>query len=194
MFEVLSLLFLLGINQPQLDTSYLQSYLSTYANAMELTTQYVFVGDSRFVGMSQYETNKDTFICKVGQGLNYFKKSQDEILELDGYNVKIIIGFGVNDLANIDDYISYVNSLHLKGSLYFLTVNPIDEARCRLNGYTLTNLEIDEFNDKLKANAYNYKIIDTNEYLMEDGFDTVDGLHYNDETYEKIYKFIKKNS
>ena len=36
-------------------------------------------------------------------------------------------------------------------------------------------------------------IIDTNSYLLKDGFNATDGLHYDDETYKKIYEYIKEN-
>ena len=37
------------------------------------------------------------------------------------------------------------------------------------------------------------RIIDTNSYLKSTGFNTVDGLHYDDSTYKKIYDYIKSN-
>ena len=43
------------------------------------------------------------------------------------------------------------------------------------------------FSDKVK-------IIDSNSYLKESGFSTVDGLHYDDTTYNKIYNYLKSNA
>lgn len=148
---------------------------------------YVFLGDSRFVGMSNCKESNDTFICKVGEGYNYFCKNISNISEND----IVIIGFGVNDLGNIDKYIELANSL--TNEVYYLTVNPVDEQKERENGYSVTNQQIDEFNNKLKANATNYKVIDTNSYLKQIGFSTTDGLHYDNATYIKIYEYIKQN-
>ena len=148
---------------------------------------YVFLGDSRFVGMSNCKQSNDIFICKVGEGYNYFCKNINNISEND----IVIIGFGVNDLGNIDKYIELANSL--TNEVYYLTVNPADEQKERENGYSVTNQQIDEFNNKLKANATNYKVIDTNSYLKQIGFSTTDGLHYDNATYIKIYEYIKQN-
>lgn len=148
---------------------------------------YVFLGDSRFVGMSNCKQSNDIFICKVGEGYNYFCKNINNISEND----IVIIGFGVNDLGNIDKYIELANSL--TNEVYYLTINPVDEQKERENGYSITNQQIDEFNNKLKENAINYKVIDTNSYLKQNGYSTVDGLHYDNVTYTKIYEYIKKN-
>lgn len=141
--------------------------------------------------MSKYKTDKDTFICEVGQGYNYFISN---INSYNNSNKTIIIGFGVNDLYNIEKYINYVNNLSSNINIYFLTVNPVDEQKEKQYGYTVTNKEIINFNEKLKENAINYEIIDTYKYLIESGYETTDGLHYNNETYEKIYEYIKENT
>ena len=61
-------------------------------------------------------------------------------------------------------------------------------------GYTVFNEQIDKYN-KLMQEGFdsNVRIIDTNSYLKSTGFNTVDGLHYDDSTYKKIYDYIKSN-
>jgi len=154
--------------------------------------KFIFVGDSRFVGMETYKTEKDKFVCKTSEGLSYFKRQEATIKSAETDNSVVIIGLGVNDLG-ADNYVQYVNSLSssLKSQIYFLTVNPVEESKANNNGYSRTNSEIDAFNTTIKNNAKDYKIIDTNSYLKENGYTTVDGLHYDSATYKKIYNYIK---
>lgn len=151
----------------------------------------LFAGDSRFVGMSQIEDVDEVFLAKVGEGYSYLCSLQEDINNEDAD--VIIIGFGVNDLHHVNDYIEYLNSQPFDKEIYFLTVNPVNEQVEAEYGYTVTNNDIDEFNRLIKEGAINYAIIDTNSYLWETGFDTKDGLHYKDETYQRIYEYVLEN-
>ena len=55
--------------------------------------------------------------------------------------------------------------------------------------YFDNTLEKIHFNEKIKESSAIY--IDTYGYLIEDGFESPDGLHYNNSTYQKIYNYIK---
>jgi hypothetical protein len=76
-----------------------------------------------------------------------------------------------------------------------MLINPVDEDKEALYGYSATNEMIDKYNALIKA-GFNSKVgvIDTNTYLKEDGFYTSDGLHYDDNTYKKVYNFLKSNA
>lgn len=187
---MLYILLSLGLLFNPMNNSYLNNYSASYLEVQSLEKEYIFVGDSRFVGMSECQSKNDKFICEISQGYDYFRNQQDNIKELDNYNKNIVIGFGINDLHNIDKYIEFVNKNIYKGTVYFLTVNPVDENLY----YKITNKEIDDFNYKLKKNAKNYKVIDTNNYLGKYGFKTSDGVHYDYETYQLIYDYIKEMS
>ncbi len=147
----------------------------------------IFVGDSRFVGIkAAIGKTKDEFIAKIGMGLKWFKSKEDKIKDAETKKSTIVIGFGVNDLGNINDYINYVNKADFSSKIFFLTVNPVDETK-----YTeISNDSIDNFNETLKENAKNYTVIDTNTFLKINGFDSTDGLHYDSETYIKLYNYI----
>jgi len=119
----------------------------------------------------------------IPQAKSYFKNGS-----------AVIIMMGVNDVstANIaDSYASYINSnignWTANGSkVYFVSVNP-----CNGN-YSSLNSSIDSFNNSLKSQLSSKAIwIDTNSYLKSQGYDTTDGLHYNDATSFKIYNYIK---
>ena len=100
---------------------------------------------------------------------------------------------GVNDLNNADSYVSYVNSnvdswTSNGSSVYFATVMPCNGS------YSHLNEDISKFNTKIKNGLSNkVKIIDLNSYLVSDGYSTTDGLHYNKDTSNKIYNYIKNN-
>ena len=54
------------------------------------------------------------------------------------------------------------------------------------------NSKISSFNSKLASSLPNgVEWIDTNSYLISNGFTTTDGLHYNKDTSYKIYNYIK---
>lgn len=151
--------------------------------------KFIFVGDSRFVGMkSAVDTGNDVFISKVSQGYSYFVSKKSTIKSKETSNSVLIIGFGVNDLGNVDKYIKFVNNAGFKSDVYFLTVNPVQEGK---GSYSVKNSSIKAFNKKLKSGAKKYKVIDTYSYLNKNGYNTTDGLHYDNATYKKIYKYIK---
>ncbi len=161
-------------------------------------SKYVFVGDSRYVGMSKVAdpSSNDTFICMNGMGHNYLVEQMNNIILACNSNTALIIGLGVNDLNyNASAYIQTINNMAstLNCDIYYMLVNPVDELKEQGTGYTVTNQRIEAFNEKLKNGLVSsIKIIDTNSYLIKNGFVTVDGLHYNPETYKKIYDYIKK--
>ena len=107
----------------------------------------------------------------------------------------IIIGMGVNDYKySFDDYVSTINQLdeEVDCQLCYMLVNPVDDEKIQNSGYQITNEELDEFNNNMKlALNSDIMIIDTNSYLKENGYNTVDGLHYDEVTYENIYWYIK---
>ena len=60
--------------------------------------KYVFVGDSRYVGMSAYKEDTDTFIAKNNMGYSYLEEQMSLIKQSCDKNTALIIGLGVNDL------------------------------------------------------------------------------------------------
>lgn len=156
---------------------------------------FIFFGDSRIVGMQSVINSDDIFVAEAGQGYSYFMENLNNVLNKYTDDSIIIIEFGVNDLYNVDLYIDVVNDIAKKGyNICYLTIYPINENISMQIGYTITNNQIDNFNNKLKNNLdKNVKIIDTNKFLKENGFNTNDGLHYDDETYLMIYNYVKNN-
>jgi hypothetical protein len=158
---------------------------------------YIFVGDSRFVGMK--DAIKDSvgtdvrFVAEVGQGLGWLKQVTPDLYNETGKT--IIFNLGVNDLENVSGYVEFYNNLPQdfmeNNTLVIMTVNPIDDQREAEIGYGVNNTEIESFNNTLKneLDKQCYHMIDSYTYLRMSDFKTVDGIHYTDATYRLIFDY-----
>ena len=169
-----------------LDLDYIESYT-------EDCWDIIFFGDSRVVGMAQ-NTGGYHYVGKVsmgyswmcGEGLELLKGKMEEYPEAD-----VVFGFGVNDLDNIGAYIGFYRQMidaYPDRRLWLLSVNPVNEQIERAHGYTVTNASICAFNEQLKA-ALPERYLDCYSYLMEYGFNTADGVHYDSTTCFAIQDF-----
>ncbi len=163
------------------------------------TVKYLFVGDSRTVGMSMsVKDSKTAYIGKVGEGYNWMKSTADaKVKKYLSYNPKlnVIFGFGVNDLGNVQKYISYYKSMitaYPNAKFYIMAINPVNDKTIRsyYRRTTVNNTKIRDFNKKVYS-ALKSNYINTFYYLCKNGFDTVDGLHYTSATYKKIYNYVR---
>ena len=158
--------------------------------------KYVFLGDSRVVGMSQAVSNSSvTFIGKVSMGCSWMKSTAIPQLKTmldETPTLYVVFCFGINDLGNIHEYISSYESLLSKykyTNFFFMAVNPVDYAVSKAHGYSVTNTQIEEFNAKLKA-AMGFRYVDTYSWLKRNGISTNDGIHYTSSTYLKLYNYM----
>ena len=157
----------------------------------------IFIGDSRFVGMNnicKIDSNQDNYvIAKVGEGYNYLVNTAiQEATNIVASNESIetwniIICLGVNDLGNLNKYIEAYNNIDKTNiNIILVSVNPVEYHN------SITNEQIEEFNNAIKE-IENTKFIDTYSKLIEDGYNTTDGVHYDALTYNKIYSYIVNN-
>ncbi len=150
--------------------------------------KYLFVGDSRFVGMSAYCKDENTeYFAKTSQGLKWFKQNYDSITTYRNYN--IVINLGVNDLYNCNRYVDIYNNFPKEftdnNNIIIVSVNPCQGKHAYLNKDIVT------FNDTIKEGIpAEFEYIDTYDYLNNKGFNTTDGLHYDKATYQNIYDAI----
>ncbi|MCQ2515540.1 MAG: SGNH/GDSL hydrolase family protein [Saccharofermentans sp.] len=149
---------------------------------------FLFVGDSRTVGMATYVPMNT--IAEVGVGYNFLMQHRSEILRME--NMNIVFNLGVNDLTNLDNYIEFFQSLPEEftwnNNLYVVSVNPCSGE------YAYKNDEINYFNVQLSDSLPSLvRYIDTNSYLTEVGFESPDGLHYSASTYQTIAVLIYNN-
>lgn len=148
------------------------------------------------VGMENSVSSTNTlYIAKVGMGYDWLADTADETLRKQlkaRPELKVVFGFGVNDLGNIEKYIKYYRELikdFPKTSFYFLSVNPVDEKKETQYGYSIKNSAISTFNRRLYT-AFRSKYINSYTYLKNSGFSTMDGVHYTTATYQKLRSFI----
>lgn len=176
---------------------------SSSASTFDENTKKIIIGDSRGVGMEDAlgeDAKKATWICEPGKGYNWFSKTAvpklDELVK-DGKNYNVIINLGVNDLHNIQSYITKFNQM-LKDDKYknckfiIVSVNPVDEAKEAKNGYSVKNSSIENFNKKMRSGLdSSIKYCDVYSDISK-SFDTLDGLHYASSSYKNIYSSINK--
>lgn len=161
----------------------------------EKYSKYVFVGDSRYRGMMFLAEENDIFICENGRGYDFLLEQMSYIKTQCDEDTALIIGLGVNDSHyNVDKYLGTLSEMadSMECQIYYMLVNPVDEIKEQYNGYNVLNENINYFNDMMQEELdERIGIIDTNSYLYSIGFDTMDGLHYTNDTYEDIYNYIK---
>ena len=170
-----------------------------------------FIGDSRTVQMyinlfgswdgatvsklssGTVDSKNDVWSCKGSMGLDWMKSTGVPNIEGSiASDNRIIILMGVNDLNNVDGYISYINSkaAEWKGKgakTYFVSVTQGSAG-------TLST-RIPEFNNKMKSSlSGDVTYLDAYGYLNGAGWHSGDGVHYDKATYEKIYNFINSNT
>jgi len=148
-------------------------------------TEYLFVGDSRTVGLDACVSGISSK-AKVGAKVDYLQSILSDVTKTRKKNV--IFNFGVNDLGNINKYITVYKSLPKdfikNNNVIIMSVNPTDGST-----YGSWNTDIDKFNAKMKKNLPSgVKYLDTNSTLKKEGFSTRDGVHYKEVTYKRIAK------
>ena len=154
---------------------------------------YIFVGDSRTVGMQSAIAPSDTlYIAKNGQGYAWLKSTAGVQLRYylkSNPDVKVVLALGVNDLGNVNSYISYYKKLikeFPKTKFYVLSVNPVNE---KIRRYHIKNSSIEAFNKKMYV-AFRSRYVNTYKQMKQEGFGTKDGLHYLEADYQKLYATI----
>lgn len=155
-------------------------------------TKYIFVGDSRTVGMQMAVGGpEDAWACKTSMGYDWMVS--EGIPQIEGDVVegaRIYILLGINDLGNAQRYADYVNGKAAEwkeegASTYFVSVGPVGQT-------TVTNGQIEAFNATVKDQQDAYEYLDIYDDLAANGYSTVDGLHYTSGTYQYIYGLLKQ--
>lgn len=138
-------------------------------------TRAIFVGDSRTIRQKkvlEYEFGSSshaniTYVALGGSNLNWLKTTGHKRLieNLKKYGrgtsqkpIAIVFNHGVNDLSNINQYISYMKSLEKElrpynCKLFYMSVNPINSAVIAgRHGFPRTEKQVLDFNAKIKSN------------------------------------------
>lgn len=165
------------------------SYADTVSNRVEGT---IYVGDSRFNGMEMYLKKGEGYIvAKDSMGYKWLVNDAIPIIDsikLNHPEIKewtLVSGLGVNDLYNLNNYIQTYRNLEDNGyRVVVVSVNPTNGRSIRLNE------DINKFNQAMINSGLEF--LNINESLWEDGFKTVDGVHYDKETYTVIWNEINQ--
>ncbi len=161
----------------------------------QINTAYVFLGDSRFVGMDKtvhLALLPDVYvIAKVGQGYDWLESNAlpalNNLKATTNYDRYIVIcNLGVNDLGNVNKYINILPALTDENTkLYWDSVNPTVDSSALVK---CANIE--QFNATLHQYIPNTNWIDTYTYLQVSGFNAHDGVHYDSATYTKLFYYM----
>lgn len=181
----------------------------------------IFVGDSRTVRMNQTLRTQNCianlagvdFVASSSQGLSWFQSTGYETLlkkvKTAGADascpVAIVFNLGINDLANISEYVSYLRQVapELEGlncRLFYMSLNPINSTMIDKKGLIhREEADVREFNRRIKSELNDsYVYIDIYSWLVQTGYSTDsgmsgqntgidDGLHYTVNTYKRIF-------
>jgi len=160
----------------------------------EVENRLIYVGDSRIVGLESALNNTNiSYIAKVSMGHSWLTNTAMGLLETELSNKTngiVILALGTNDLHNIDKYVTTYKEIIEKypsNKFYVLSVNPVDEAKAKSNGYSINNASIEVFNSILKTN---FPDIYIDIYSSLTSFESSDGLHYSNSTNLNIHSLI----
>jgi hypothetical protein len=140
--------------------------------------------------MGRAMDNDNIYIGESGEGYTWLYETgvtqlSDAIREYP--DAPVIFNFGVNDCDNCDLYLDLYRTIEAEypdTHFYYLSVNPIEPTLCE----NVTNEEISAFNTSLRT-AFPDQFIDSFTFLMVNEVVTIDGVHYSEEDYQRIYQF-----
>ncbi len=151
----------------------------------------LIIGDSRCVMMKSATGGGGvSWICQKSKGYKWLETTAiPEAEEMIGNGTRVVINLGVNDVGNVNRYAALVNAKAAewaeRGAVtYYVSVNPVsDNAR-------VSEAQVEFFNNQIRGQLSGIRWIDTHGYLMSDGFNATDGIHYDNATSVKIFQAI----
>ena len=156
----------------------------------------IFLGDSRTVGMGSAEKQTGDSCVYIGEsGEGYDWLIEFGIDQLDQAirawpTAPVVINFGVNDCDAVYSYIEVYRELE-KGypdtSFYYLSVNPVTKESPHV-----PLMDVLRFNDKLRK-AFPEQYIDSCSWMLQEGYEDVDGVHYSERQYCLIHDFAVRS-
>lgn len=152
--------------------------------------QILFIGDSRTLDMMKVADNGNCiWIHQVGSGYQWMmEQAFPKADSLVTAGTAVVIAMGVNDPHNLSQYIQAINSQSAvweeRGAMvYYSAVGPVTS-----DPY-VTNAQISDFNTSMYQNL-NVRFLDSYNFLVENGFQTIDGLHYTESSSKAVFDFI----
>ena len=168
----------------------------------------ILIGDSRMVYLQRFVTLDEGDII-IAKGAQYFTWFRDEavptlrsILNVNP-NYEVVINMGVNDSANnchgwreyfAEDYAALIRQLkndYPSARFSFASVGYCNGLYDRKIPADQLNPWIDSFNAYFANNCPDINYLPLGEYLFETGYSTLDGVHFDQTTCNKIYQYIR---
>jgi|GEM_PF-2467736 len=152
---------------------------------------FIYVGDSRCVGLDMITGfSKEPckwMVAKTAKGYNWLDTAAAEVDAIEASNPQItkwyeVYMFGLNDPGNMEKYAAWYSMRAPGHNIVLVSLNPI-----KYHG-SITNEKIMLFNQTMMATGLPF--IDCYTYLMTNGFDTSDGVHYTKNTYYTINSLL----
>jgi len=174
----------------------------------------IIIGDSRTVGMCMsiygktqeectlssgggLQVEDDYIIAEGNTGSDWLKSTAipavNEYLEKNKdkkYNIISYMGINGLDIKNyIDIYSEIINGDWKDHNIVLVSVNPVNEEIESDHGFSAKNSDIEEFNNKLSKDVSSDNTLYCDTYSeIKDSISTIDGLHYEKDTYKDIYE------
>ena len=151
----------------------------------------LFIGDSRCVQMREAVGGGGcSWICENAKGYKWL--SETAIGQADpivGKGTKVVVCLGVNDTGNAGNYAALINQKAAEWAgrgarTYFVSVNPV------WTNPWVTEEQVTNFNASIAGQLSGVRYIDTHSVLINNGYVSVDGLHYDTNTYVTIFNLI----
>ncbi len=176
-----------------------------------VSSKRIYLGDSRTVGMYRAvcggggdeiakSAGEDYWCAKVGAGYPYMNETAIPKAEASGIprGTKIFFLFGVNDMANAEQYASRINAFAEKwnregATVYFVSVNPVNDEKTR----NAKNARIEDFNASVRKALRGVRYVDTYSGLYpslstDPALTDREGLHYTKDTYLSLYSTLRQ--
>ena len=150
----------------------------------------IFLGDLRFRSMANVATGESA-LWECSSSATYSWLSDTAYPDVDarvGEGTQVFISMGINDLTMYQPYTTSINAKAAeweeKGAkVYFVAVGPVSQTS------ETANADIMTFNTYMYQNL-NIPFIDAYNYLVEQGFETIDGQTYTDATSKAMYDYL----
>lgn len=159
----------------------------------------LFIGDSLTVGLNTecgLENLGSTVDAEVGrridEGINAAERHS-------GFKA-VVITIGTNSFGMENDLfaetyqkiIDKVKENNPESTVYVNTIPPCEENKARNYGYYIGNDALDEKNEIIRS-LENVIVLDLNKELKDNGYETMDGIHLKNSSYNIWFEFLKEN-
>lgn len=160
----------------------------------------LFIGDSLLVGLDNSNDIKSLGAKIDGKVGRPMSKGKDVASKYSGYK-NVFVFLGTNDCGNnpkifktnMKKLINTVRENNPDAQIYVSTMPPINNSKAQKNGYKATNSMIEKNNKTIKEviDEEFVNLIDSYDFLINNNYKTIDGIHMTNDTYIEWFGFIK---